>query len=176
MKELTARSTGTESQPLDIARRDPDVERWLASSVPSSDFAFSEWQYGRPAVLRTGVRFDAVRMPVQLVHAATGSTAPEPEVVGGFLAEILDGPVICHPGQWYYALVPPGTAEIWRSEWAVVRSIGAWLGVPHPDCTAPKPVSVYWAVPITEPGALCSAEAVATLLRLGHSRVEGTTR
>ncbi|MFE9886133.1 DUF6415 family natural product biosynthesis protein [Streptomyces scopuliridis] len=147
------------------------VSQWLASSIDTPDFAFEDWQSGRPAVLRCGVRFDAVRMPVQLVHGAAGSTAPE--VVGGFLAEMLDGAVICHPGQWYYALVPPGTAEVWRSPWAVVRSIGAWLGVPRPDRTEPSGVSLYWSLPMAEAGTLCSADAVAELLRLGHARLEG---
>lgn len=26
-----------------------------------------------------------------------------PDVVSGALAEVLNGPVVCHPGQWYYA-------------------------------------------------------------------------
>ncbi|MFJ9029114.1 hypothetical protein ACIRQP_11430 [Streptomyces sp. NPDC102274] len=151
-------------------RTETAITRWLASTVPTPDIAHQDWQDGRPGVLRCGIRFDAVRMPHELVNAAAGSTAPDK--AAGFLAEVLDGPVICHPGQWYYALVPPGTAEVWRSPWACVRGIGGWLGVSRPDRTEPSAVSVYWSVPMAEAGTLCSADAVARLLRLGHARVE----
>ncbi|MFD8916258.1 hypothetical protein [Streptomyces sp. L-9-10] len=125
-------------------------------------------------MLRTGRAYDAVKMPLTLVHAAAGSSAPD--VVAGVLAEALDGPVICHPSAWYYALVPPGTCETWRVAEAVVRGPGAWLGIPRPDRTEPTAVTPYWAVPVGQAGKLCTAEAVAELLRVGRTRFEGTAR
>ncbi|MFE9886905.1 hypothetical protein [Streptomyces scopuliridis] len=122
-------------------------------------------------MLRTGNPYDAVRMPLTLVHAAADSSAPD--VVVGMLAEILDGPVICHPGVWYYALVPPGACTTWRAAEAVVRGPGAWLGIPRPDRTEPTPVLPYWAVPVEQAGKLCDPAAVAELLRVGRARLEG---
>ncbi|MFF3749838.1 hypothetical protein ACFYYH_05150 [Streptomyces sp. NPDC002018] len=148
------------------------VARWLASSIQTPDFAFDDWANGQPAVLRMGRIMDAVRMPQELVYAAIGSNTPA--AVSRALAEILRGPVICHPGQWLYALVPPRTAETWRSPHAVVRGSGGWLGVPRPDLTEPSAVSTYWAVPLARTGNLCNPEAVAKLLADGQSCLEGT--
>ncbi|MFE2747954.1 hypothetical protein ACFXKX_27070 [Streptomyces scopuliridis] len=120
---------------------------------------------------RTGKPYDAVRMPLALVRAAAGSSAPG--VVAGVLAEVLYGPVICHPGAWYYALVPPGTCETWRSAEALVRGPGAWLGIPRPDRTEPTSVIPYWAVPVKQAGKLCAPDAVSELLRVGRARLEG---
>ncbi|MGW6598517.1 hypothetical protein [Streptomyces sp. NPDC055036] len=144
--------------------------RWLASSSPVSAVVYEAWQHDRPAMLRTGNPYDAVRMPLALVHAAAGSRAED--AVACVLAEVLDGPVICHPRHWYYALVPPGTCETWRSAEAVVRGPGAWLGIPRPDRTEPTPVTPYWAVPVEQVGKLCGPDAVAELLRVGRSRLE----
>ncbi len=153
------------------ARTETAILRWLTSSSPVPAAAHEAWQDGRPAILRTGGLYDAVKMPLALVHAAAGSS--EPKAVAGVLAEVLDGPVICDPGRWYYALVPPGTCETWRIVEAVVRGPGAWLGIPRPDCTEPTSVATYWAVPATEVRKLCSAAAVAELLRVGRARLEG---
>ncbi|MFD3917355.1 hypothetical protein [Streptomyces sp. NPDC058603] len=148
------------------------IARWLTSSSPAAAAAHEAWRDGRPAILRTGGPYDAVRMPLTLVHAAAESSAPD--VVASVLAEMLnDGPVICDPGRWYYALVPPGTCETWRVVEAVVRGPGAWLGIPRPDRTTPTSVATYWAVPATEVRKLCSAAAVAELLRVGRARLEG---
>ncbi|MFE4370506.1 hypothetical protein ACFRMN_20135 [Streptomyces sp. NPDC056835] len=149
------------------------IARWLTSSSPHRAVAHEAWQGGRPAMLRTGGAYDAVKMPLTLVHAAAESSAPD--VVAGVLAEVLNGPVICHPRHWYYALVPPGTCETWRSAEAVVRGRGGWLGIPNPDHTEPTPVTPYWAVPVEQVGKLCTAEAVAELLRVSRARLEGAT-
>ncbi|MFE2748857.1 hypothetical protein ACFXKX_31715 [Streptomyces scopuliridis] len=116
----------------------------------------------------------AVRMPRALVHAATGSTVPD--VVAGVLDEVLDGPVICHPGAWYYALVPPGTCENWRCPVAVARGRGGRLGIPRPDRTEPAPVTPYWAVPVEPAGKPCAPDAAAELLRVGRARLDGAVR
>ncbi|MER8067129.1 hypothetical protein ABTZ59_02265 [Streptomyces sp. NPDC094034] len=148
------------------------ISRWLTSSSPHPAVVREVWQDGRPAMLRTGNPYDAVKMPLPLVHAAADSSAPD--VVAAVLAEALDGPVICHPRHWYYALVPAGTCGTWRGAEAVVRGPGGWLGIPRPDRTEPTPVTPYWAVPVKRPGKLCAAEAVAELLRAGRARLEGT--
>ncbi|MGW6600919.1 hypothetical protein [Streptomyces sp. NPDC055036] len=149
------------------------IARWLTSSSQALAVAHEAWEGGRPAMLRTGNPYDAVRMPLTLVHAAAESSAPD--VVVGVLAKTLDGPVICHPRHWYYALVLPGTCETWRSAEAVVRGPGARLGIPRPDRTDPTPVTPYWAVPVEQAGKLCGPDAVAELLRVGRARLEGVT-
>ncbi|WP_079125159.1 hypothetical protein [Streptomyces lushanensis] len=146
------------------------LTRWLLSSSRLADIAHADWADGRPAVLRTGGVYDAVRMPQRLVHAAVGRT--EPGEVNAVLAEVLDGPVICQPGSWYYALVPTGTCETWRSALAVVRGSGGWLGIPRVDRTEPTAFAAYWAVPVESVGKLCSADAVAGLLDDGRKRIE----
>ncbi|MFE2848754.1 hypothetical protein ACFXKS_35575 [Streptomyces scopuliridis] len=150
------------------------IDQWLTSSSPHPAVVHEAWQSGRPAMLRTGRAYDAVKMPLTLVHAAAGSSAPD--VVASVLAEALDGPVICHPNAWYYALVPRGTCETWRAAEAVVRGPGAWLGIPRPDRTDPTPVTPYWAVPLEDVGKLCAPDAVAELLRVGRTWFEGTAR
>ncbi|MFJ5225832.1 hypothetical protein [Streptomyces sp. NPDC088400] len=103
------------------------ISQWLTSTTRHPEIAEQDWAAGRPAILRTGIIYDAIRMPMELVHAAVWSTVPN--VVGGALAEVLDGPVVCHPGRWYYALVPPGTCEVWRSPVAVARGQAAITAV-----------------------------------------------
>ncbi|MFJ5114197.1 hypothetical protein ACIQAD_26555 [Streptomyces sp. NPDC088551] len=148
------------------------IARWLTSSSPHPAVAHHAWQDGRPVMLRTDGPYEAVRMPRSLVHLAAESSAPD--VVSDVLAEALKGPVICAPGRWYYALVPPGTCETWQSVEAVVCGRGGWLGIPRPGCTAPTPVAPYWAVPVEQAGKLCAPDAVAELLRVGRARLEGT--
>ncbi|MFE1963302.1 hypothetical protein [Streptomyces sp. NPDC059479] len=154
------------------ARTEKAISKWLESSSEVPEIARSDWERGRPAILRTGVRYDAVRMPSSLVHAAVESV--EPEAVARALADRLSGPVIADPVAWYYALVPRGTCETWNSPLAVVRGHGSWLGIPPADHTDPSAPGVYWAVPVTETGDLCDAEAVAELLAAG-ARIDGTT-
>ncbi|MFF2522415.1 hypothetical protein [Streptomyces liangshanensis] len=139
------------------------------STIRAPDVARQDWLDGRPAVLRTGVEFDAVRMPMELVHAAFSST--QPEIVGGGLAEVLDGPVIADPAAYYYALVPPGSTETWRSPLGVVRGRGGWLVVPRLDRTGP--VGPHWVVPPVRVGKLCGPVDVAELLRVGKARLDG---
>ncbi|MFI6701744.1 hypothetical protein ACIBJC_22730 [Streptomyces sp. NPDC050509] len=154
------------------ARTEAAISRWLMSSLSHPDVARQDWLAGRHAVLRTGVVFDAVRMHQALVHAAVGST--QPDTVSGALAEIIDGPVISDPPVWFYALVPPGACEAWRSPYAQVRGPGGWLGVPRVDRVLP--VGLHWSVPVEKVGRLCGPDTVAELLRAGATCLEGTDR
>ncbi|MYZ35481.1 MULTISPECIES: hypothetical protein [unclassified Streptomyces] len=147
------------------------IARWLLSSSHAPEIPSKDWDDGKPAIIRTGGAFDAVRMPQELVHAAVGLT--DPAEVSVALAEVLDGPVICHPGSWYYALVPTGTCETWRSALAVVRGSGGWVGIPRVDRTEPTAVAAYWAVPVERTDKLCDPAAVAELLGVGRERIEG---
>ncbi|MER5771471.1 hypothetical protein [Streptomyces sp. NPDC001985] len=120
-------------------------------------------------MLPTGRRFDAVRMPGDIVHAAVGAVDHAPVSAG--LTQALAGPVICDT-RWYYALVPPQTAETWTCPLAACLTTGAWVTVPRPDRSAEDTgAGLHWCVPMTRPGRLCDPEAVAALLQDGHKRV-----
>ncbi|WP_244317934.1 hypothetical protein [Streptomyces chryseus] len=131
-----------------------------------------EWSNQRVAMLPLGSRFDAVRMPVEIVHAAAASS--DWQTVSGFLAETLNGPVIHDPYAWYYALVPPRTTVTWTSPFSRCVGRGAWLGVPRTDRLTPR--GPYWAVPMERAGDLCSPAAVAALVQLGHGRLTEAAR
>lgn len=127
-------------------------------------------------MLRGGQIFDAVRVRPELVHAAVGSSTPA-DVATALARRFSAGPVICDRGIWYYALVPPGTATSWRSALGTVRGRGAWIGVPALDRThQTHPVQLHWIVTPRRPRRLCDPDAVAELLRVGQSQLEGATR
>ena len=69
---------------------DTAISGWLTSTTRHPEIAEQDWAVGRPAILRTGIIYDAVRMPMELVHAAVQSTVPNE--VARALAKALDGP------------------------------------------------------------------------------------
>ncbi|MFC9932446.1 hypothetical protein [Streptomyces sp. NPDC127190] len=121
------------------------------------------------ALIPLGVRFDAVRLPDAIVHAAAGSE--EPAVVRARLTDYLaGGPVVHDPrGRRYYALVPPGTTAGWVSPVVECLGTGTYLGVPPIDFTAfdGRTLSSYWAVPVAFVGALCRPADVLALVMVG---------
>ncbi|MFE3736806.1 hypothetical protein [Streptomyces sp. NPDC059134] len=145
-------------------RSEAAIAGWLLKAAADPEIAKADWEEGRPAMLPLGGCFDAVKMQPDLVHAATANTAPVQ--VCDALARLVDGPMVCHPGTWFYALVPAGTTETWKSPDATVLGRGAWLGVPRLDSTRPASLLPYWAVPPKEVRQLCTPE-VADLLRAG---------
>ncbi|AXG81164.1 hypothetical protein DVK44_29630 [Streptomyces paludis] len=143
------------------------IARWLASSITEPDFAYEDWQRGRPAVLRVGVRFDAVKMHPNLVHAALGVTGVT-DVVDA-MPVMIGGPVVAHPGPWYHALVPVGTCARWGEPYGTMLGVGGWLKVPHPSNRGTS--DVHWASPVVAPGQLCDPGDVAALLRAGAGKL-----
>uniref|UniRef100_UPI002F91484D hypothetical protein n=1 Tax=Streptomyces melanogenes TaxID=67326 RepID=UPI002F91484D len=146
------------------------ITDWLAASHDTPAQARREFDTGI-ALLRTGTRFEAIRLPAPIVHAAAGGE--DPDAVAAFLAKVLPGGAVIHDaygvGVWYYALVPPGTHTHWRTPGAECLRPGTWLGVPRLDLTArPGP---HWALPPRAVGSLCTAQAVADLVALGQNRL-----
>ncbi|MFF8872674.1 hypothetical protein [Streptomyces massasporeus] len=146
------------------------VERWLASAHPSPGIAFREWgSVAKLALIPLGRRFEAVRIPQDVVQRASGSgTRP---VTPAWLAHYLNsGPVIHDPGfRRYYALVPPGTARTWCAPVAECLGGGTYLGVPRADRIGldEHARASYWAVPMLRPGRLCVAADVLALAMAG---------
>ncbi|MER7049605.1 hypothetical protein [Streptomyces jumonjinensis] len=140
---------------------------WLAESLADPTDALATWRDGSHAMLPAGGRFDAVRIPIELVHAAADSAIHT--TVAEHLTTALDGPVVCDPARWYYALVPPGTTESWTCGLARCLGRGAWLGVPHTDLT--DHTRLHWCVPMEYPARLCDPGVVAALIERGHGQL-----
>jgi hypothetical protein len=144
---------------------------WLASAHPSPDTIRREWSSAaKLALIPLGRAFDAVRLADGVVHRAVGSD--DSCVAGDRLAQYLeDGPVIHDPGfRRYYVLVPPGTAETWRTPVAECLGEGTYLGVPRVDRVELEQhtqASSYWVLPMTRPGHLCQPAEVLALAMAG---------
>ncbi|MEU4348321.1 hypothetical protein [Streptomyces sp. NPDC023838] len=146
------------------------ITNWLATAHDVPAQARREFDVGI-ALMPVGEKFDVIRLPAPVVHAAAGGE--DPDVVGSFLAEVLEDGAVIHDaygvGVWYYALVPPGTHAVWRVPRVECLRPGTWLGVPRVDLTArPGP---YWALPPSAVGCVCAARAVADLVALGQRRL-----
>ncbi|MFC0843312.1 hypothetical protein ACFH04_06115 [Streptomyces noboritoensis] len=149
------------------------ITDWLASAHDVPAQARREFDVGI-ALVPTGAKFDAIRLPAPIVHAAAGNE--DPDAVAVFLAETLPGGAVIHDaygvGVWYYALVPPGTYTDWQVPDVECLRPGTWLGVPRLNLTArPGP---YWALPPRTVGSLCTADAVADLVALSQNRLRQT--
>ncbi|WP_329402326.1 hypothetical protein [Streptomyces melanogenes] len=146
------------------------VTDWLASAHPVPAQARREFDAGI-ALVPTGEKFDAIRLPAPIVHAAARNE--DPDAVAAFLARALPGGAVIHDaydiGVWYYALVPAGTYADWRVPGVECLRPGTWLGVPRVDLTAPP--GPHWALPPDAVGSTCSARAVADLVEVGQARL-----
>jgi hypothetical protein len=144
---------------------------WLAHAHVTEGAAHSEWATHRLAVLPLGVRFDAVRIPVEVLYAAILDVRPAG--VSPLLEQLLGGPVIQDADRWFYPLVPVGPAARWQFRAAAYLGKGAWLGVPQVTLLAPP--GAYWVVPVREPGRLCDLARVAELVSVGAARLAGVS-
>ncbi|MEU6891615.1 hypothetical protein ABZ934_07400 [Streptomyces sp. NPDC046557] len=152
------------------------MTEWLAGSHGRPERVRAEWRERGVAVLPIGSRFDAVRLPDPLVHAAVGTADLGHNHTDFALGERLGGPVI-HDGHGrnYYAIVPPGTVAEWRSAVCGVECLGrgTHLGIPALDLVAYDPAHpVYWAEVGPRPG-YCDPASVAFLVRVGAARLAG---
>jgi hypothetical protein len=145
------------------------VQEWLAAAHPSPSTVRNEWSgVAQLALIPLGQSFEAVRIPEDIVHAVARSD--EASTVNTWLAQRVDGPVVHDPGcRRYYALVPPGTCEMWATRAAECLGEGTYLGVPRTDRTEldDHTRASYWSVPMSRPGALCKAATVLEVVALG---------
>ncbi|MFJ3960024.1 hypothetical protein [Streptomyces sp. NPDC090036] len=147
---------------------------WYACCLADPAAAHAAWREHGVAVLPLGARFEAVRIPDALAHAAVESSADR--VVDLALTLALEGPVIRDArGRNRYALVEPGTGEDWQPRSAVeCLGDGTHLGVPDigRDRVGPGR-TLYWAS-APGPGAyFCRVAAVRLLVRVGRARLAG---
>ncbi|GAA1356261.1 hypothetical protein [Streptomyces beijiangensis] len=145
------------------------VEDWLVRAHPDPSRAQTEWWLQDIAMIPTGRRFDALRIPAPLVHAAARGN--DRFQVTAFLSEFFDRAGIIHDGYMtgvsYYALIPPGTAAAWQSTEAVCLEPGTWLGIPRTNCL--EPPGPYWVLPPRFAGDLCAPHTVSALLAAGRA-------
>jgi hypothetical protein len=132
------------------------AECWLLDAAPNRPTAEAEWASGHGvALLTAGVRWDAVRVPYNVLHPEF-DCGTAPEVLRERLAEFeIAGPVFCDPYRPYtYFMVPPGTDRVWGRDLAAagVECLGGTqpyvrhVGVPHLGRVAPP--GAYWLHPL----------------------------
>ncbi|AYA18550.1 hypothetical protein DCW30_05965 [Streptomyces alfalfae] len=143
------------------------LSEWLARAQDGPDHARAEWKTSGVALLPLGRRFDAVRMPEPLVHAALDTQFLTEAAEG--LARRLLGPVIYDGrtmGGTYYALMQPYAARYWpHDDKAPWLGLGTYLGVPRLDRT--EPPGTHWVVPPQAVGRLCPVALVGQLVAAG---------
>ncbi|MFC8332702.1 hypothetical protein [Streptomyces olivaceus] len=148
-----------------VQARDRAVSDWLLAAAEDRDRAVREWSDRGVALLRCGRMFTVIRVPASLIAAAAGSE--ERVRVSVYLIAVLDGgPVfVDQTAGWYYCLVPSEACESWREPETECFGDDHYLGVPCPgiDFQHPRARSC-WVVPMAEPAALCSLDAIRRLV------------
>ncbi|MBC2904966.1 hypothetical protein [Streptomyces cupreus] len=151
------------------------INDWLARAHPVPEQAEAEWSNHGVALLPLSSRFAAVRMSVELVHAALACEVSEQ--VPAALAEELSGPVIHDhraTGPTYYALIQGHAGLVWEfGDIAPCLCGDTYLGIPRIDRR--RPPGTYWAVPPRYDGDLCRPQAVRDLVDRGRRQLDRGT-
>ncbi|SEO55272.1 hypothetical protein [Actinacidiphila rubida] len=139
--------------------------RWLLTAVTSPARTREHWAAGQVALMPCGDLFGAVRLDVDLLHAAAG-TAEWPDVGDYMRRELGGGPVLAHPrSRHLYALISPAATRRWKDDGgAEALGGGTYLGVPSPERIEPEGLHAYWLVPLRRPGALVGTTALTRFL------------
>lgn len=150
--------------------------RWLISREVHPSVGREAWMRNEPAVIRTGIHFEAVRLPAALVHDLATTVADEVvsrQTVERTFHEVgIHSAVIADPARrWYYVLVPPGTAEEWDDTFECLGR-DHYLGVPATHRADPP--GTHWLLsPPEGEEDLCDPGAVRRLTATGS---EGRAR
>ncbi|MBZ4319900.1 hypothetical protein [Streptomyces huiliensis] len=142
---------------------------WLVSRDPRPREIRETWMRDAPAMLRTGLHFEAVRLAAGVLGIAAGSGARE-AVEEAFRAAGVEDSVIADPsGRWFYALVPTGTAREWDVPGVHVLAADHYLGVPAPHRADP-PGTHWFLCPPQDEGDLCDPVALRRLIAVACAR------
>lgn len=115
---------------------------WLVSRDPRPREIRETWMRDAPAMLRTGLHFEAVRLAVSVVGVVADSGERD-AIEDAFRAAGIENAVIADPyGRWFYVLVPTGTAGEWDIPGIHVLAADHYLGVPAPHRADPP--GTHW--------------------------------
>ncbi|MFF7021663.1 hypothetical protein ACFY97_11675 [Streptomyces klenkii] len=132
---------------------------WLAAGERHPQGVREAWSRGAPAMLRTGLFFDAVRLSAEVVHARAGG-GDRDAVERVFREAGVECGVIVNPARrWYYVLVPCGTAASWDESGTEALGTACFLGVPAPGRGGPPGAHWLLGPPLGAEG-LCGPGAV----------------
>ncbi|WP_307671764.1 hypothetical protein [Streptomyces sp. V4I2] len=139
--------------------------------------AYTEWADQSVALLPLGRRFNAIRIPGILIHAATHTHTDAPELLAQAVRNALDGPVIhdhLSTGATYYALIPHSRGLPWLGTHDTpLLGPGTYLGIPALEHTTPP--GTYWLIPPRHRGDLCAPDAVLQLINTARRTLRTTT-
>jgi hypothetical protein len=153
------------------AALDRAIGEWLLRVHPNPEQARTEWSIQGVALLPLGIRFAAVRMPAEVVHAAVDSC--DRDQVACAVGQLLGGSIIYDrraTGGTYYALIQAHAGLVWAYE-DIATCLGrdTYLGVPRLD--QQQPPGTYWVVPPRYEGDLCAPRSIVSLMKRGRSRL-----
>ncbi|NUQ95318.1 MAG: hypothetical protein HOY79_01710 [Streptomyces sp.] len=131
------------------------IAEWLARAADDPQQARREWAKQGVTLLRCGQRFDVVRIPAALMHAAMGETFTADE-----LHFALGGPVLHNTAEGPYWVFIYGHAGLVWDEGEDTPALGKnhYLGVP--SLTRTQPPGPHWVVPPRYDGDVCRPETV----------------
>lgn len=138
---------------------------WLLSALPTDEdrhHAWEQWNGGRPALIPTGVTFDALVLPTMLGRAVLDRLGREDDVTAPVLYGI--------PRHMF--LVPVGTAQTW-DEPGTARTLGegAWLAAPQPGSA--RGAGPVWTVEPDGSGRLHDPDVLRAAFRAtAHAHIE----
>ncbi|MCF3124772.1 hypothetical protein IPZ68_34470 [Streptomyces arenae] len=154
---------------MDAQKTEEAIADWFARTLQAPEQARREWADTGVALLPLGLRFDAVRLPDRLVHAALRSAVPDE--IAARLGRLLRGPVIYDGrtmGGTYYALIRPIERSRWRHQ-DIAPRLGADTHMGVPRLIRTEPPGTYWVVLPRFEGDLCELSAVESLVTAGHA-------
>jgi hypothetical protein len=146
----------------------------LLEAAPSLPKAEKEWYENEAAWLRPGLRFAAVDIAANIVHAAAERQSPAKCRTP--LAEALGGPVFYNPlgsgdEPTYTALLPVTVRWHWRVPGAWVHPTSSMLLVPSPGRFLPAEEGPWWVVALSGAERVCPQDRVAAFVALGRERL-----
>ncbi|MGW3110571.1 hypothetical protein [Streptomyces sp. NPDC001091] len=149
------------------------VSTWLAGAHPTPARVRTQWAEDEVALVPLGIRFAAIRIPADLMHAGIGSEHRED--VADVARDVFRGPVMIGArnigGLTYWAIVPWRPGVYWPAmPETPYLGVGTHLSIPAVGCT--EPPGPHWIAPPRYAYDLCSRERVFDVVMRGRHIVE----
>ncbi|MFC1410424.1 hypothetical protein ACEZCY_14275 [Streptacidiphilus sp. N1-12] len=129
---------------------------WLAETVADPERVLAWWHDDAEhiATLPAGIKFDAIRIPLERAERVMGALAEARAPHCPLYLDRINGHA--------YVLVAPGTAATWNVPGTYALGTATWLWVPDPASVGGDGISWVW--PPDGSGQLCPAEQLAQAL------------